>query len=95
MLPAHSTPRIVSKEREKIDNYCDLKYLELSFTTSHPNSNWCTGNSFERIWRVAETVGNATLHGTFIAKTLLVCWIVNHIKDRTDGTEYPRSQAVT
>ena len=26
MLPAHSTPRIVSKEREKIDNYCDLKY---------------------------------------------------------------------
>ena len=26
MLPAHSTPRIVSKEREKIDNYCDLIY---------------------------------------------------------------------
>ena len=44
---------------------------------------------------MAETVGNAKLHGTFIAKTLLVYWIVNHIKDRTDGTEYPRSQAVT
>ena len=48
---------------------------------------------------MAETVGNAgrnaTLHGTFIARTSLVRWILNHIKDRTDGTEYPRSQSVT
>ena len=48
---------------------------------------------------MAETVGNAgrnaTLHATFTVKTLLVRWILNHIKDRTDGTEYPRSQAVT
>jgi len=26
MLPAYSTLEIVSKEREKFDNYCDLKY---------------------------------------------------------------------
>ena len=44
---------------------------------------------------MAETVGNATLHGTFTTRTLLVCWILNDIKDTTDGTEYPRSQAVT
>ena len=29
------------------------------------NSNWYTGNSFERIWNVAWTFGNAILHGPF------------------------------
>ena len=33
---------------------------------------------------MAETVGNAKLHGTFASNALLVCWILNQIKDRTD-----------
>ena len=50
---------------------------------------------------MAETVGDAILHGTFTANNLAgvredSAKSTRHlIMDRTDGTEYPRSQAVT
>ena len=70
--------RVVSKQRQKIDNYCDLKYeiksefgtvVQFSSVQVIPIVIGALG-TVSRVWNAAETVGNAILHGTFTTNSL-------------------------